>query len=291
MSVATIRAQQTVVTAWRTEEGLFECYRYPAGPAGRGALHVHPDVHLCLSLDFPGRYRRGGRVDEVPAGAVSVVEPWTAHALEDPCDRPIASHYRVMYLAEEQWRRRAADAGRSGRIERSVTVDRRLARAFARLHVASERGDSMLAQDEHFVHVMRQLAPCSTQSDDREPILAPAASRLERAREYLHAHAADTVSLREVAAIAALAPWHFATSFRLRFGVPPHRFQVLMRIERAKRCLAAGAPISEVAIACGFADQSHLTRHFTRIVGVTPGAYLRGRLTVQPVTRNAATLR
>lgn len=61
--------------------------------------------------------------------------------------------------------------------------------------------------------------------------------------------------------------------FRADVGVPPHAFQIDLRVKQARRLLAAGDPPAEVAAACGFADQAHLTRTFKRFVGVTPARF------------------
>ncbi len=65
--------------------------------------------------------------------------------------------------------------------------------------------------------------------------------------------------------------------FREQTGVTPHAFQTNLRVEAARRMLAAGVPPAEVAAGCGFADQPHLTRVFKRAVGVSPGRYARAQ--------------
>jgi AraC-like DNA-binding protein len=64
-------------------------------------------------------------------------------------------------------------------------------------------------------------------------------------------------------------------------GMPPHAFQTQLRITRAKEMLRRGWPISRVALEAGFADQSHLTRHFKRLLQVTPGQYIQNSKNVQ----------
>jgi AraC-like DNA-binding protein len=64
--------------------------------------------------------------------------------------------------------------------------------------------------------------------------------------------------------------------FRRAVGISPHAFLIQVRVERAKQMLAAGIGIATVSQRVGFADQSHLNRHFKRLVGVTPAVYARG---------------
>jgi AraC-like DNA-binding protein len=97
---------------------------------------------------------------------------------------------------------------------------------------------------------------------------------LLRARDFIAAHAAARLGLAEIAAVADLTPWHFARAFRRQFGIPPHRFQLFLRIDLARRLLADGLSGAEVAHRTGFADQSHFSRWFKRVTGTTP---VRGR--------------
>lgn len=101
------------------------------------------------------------------------------------------------------------------------------------------------------------------------------------AREFLEANAEQDVSLVRLAAVAGLSPFHLVRVFREAVGLPPHAYLDQVRVERAKGLLSAGLPIARAAAEAGFADQSHLTRRFKRLVGVTPGQYRAGSKNVQ----------
>ena len=96
---------------------------------------------------------------------------------------------------------------------------------------------------------------------------------VRRARAFLHAHACDAVRLEALARAVGLSKFHLMHAFRAQLGVSLHQYQLALRIEHAKVLLAGGARVGDVAVAVGFADQSHLTRLFKRRVGLTPGAY------------------
>jgi AraC-like DNA-binding protein len=82
------------------------------------------------------------------------------------------------------------------------------------------------------------------------------------------------MSLSEVADVCGLSPNYFARAFKQSVGTPPHRWLLLQRVLRAKSLLRdARFSLSDIAVACGFADQSHFTRVFTSIVGASPGAW------------------
>jgi AraC-like DNA-binding protein len=98
---------------------------------------------------------------------------------------------------------------------------------------------------------------------------------VRRAREYLEAHADESVALADLSRVTGLHPLYLVRVFHRAVGLPPHAYLTQIRVQRAKRRLAAGEPAATVAATVGFAEQSHLTRHFKRQLGVTPGQYAR----------------
>lgn len=93
-------------------------------------------------------------------------------------------------------------------------------------------------------------------------------------RDYIHTHLDETIALDELAATVGLSRYHFARRFRRSTGSSPHQFVLRKRVEQAKILLSrTSTPLIDIAVRCGFADQSHLTRVFKRHVGTTPGHY------------------
>src|SRR6202035_1923767 len=100
--------------------------------------------------------------------------------------------------------------------------------------------------------------------------------QVSRAKEILSANLEGNVPLMEVARQCGLSVSHFSRAFRRTMGVAPHSWLMARRVEVAKEKLRdRRLSLSDVALACGFADQSHLTRVFTGMVGVSPGAWRR----------------
>jgi AraC family transcriptional regulator len=150
-----------------------------------------------------------------------------------------------------------------------------LALAILRAMREGEAGDALyvdhLAQTMA-VHVLR--GHCSGIGERAPAAAAMPVSNMTRVLDYIEATIDGTLTLDAMAEVARMNPFYFARAFRRRFGVPPHRFVLQRRIERAKRLLSeTGMPLVEIALACGFASQSHFTAAFHRQVGVTPRAY------------------
>jgi AraC family transcriptional regulator len=129
----------------------------------------------------------------------------------------------------------------------------------------------LLALGVHVAHTYGDMRPLPP------PIRGGLASwQVRRAKEILSANLDGSVPLKEVARECRLSVSHFSRAFRRTMGAAPHNWLLTHRIEVAKAKLRdRRLSLSDVAIACGFADQSHLTRVFTRIVGVSPGAWRR----------------
>ena len=101
---------------------------------------------------------------------------------------------------------------------------------------------------------------------------------LKRVRDLVEARIDQQVDLTSMAAAAGLSVHHFARAFKESEGITPHGFVLLRRVERAKLLLLnSEMPLSQVAAASGFADQSHFTRCFRRATGAAPGAFRNGR--------------
>jgi transcriptional regulator GlxA family with amidase domain len=97
---------------------------------------------------------------------------------------------------------------------------------------------------------------------------------LRRVREFIEAHLEENISIQMLAGIAGLSMYHFARAFKKSEGMTPHEYLIQRRVRRAKDLLAkTELPLSEIALASGFSDQSHCARRFREHVGVTPSSY------------------
>ena len=123
------------------------------------------------------------------------------------------------------------------------------------------------------VHLIRHLSAPRPPERGRDGALPQ--GKLRAVVEYIEEHLDAGPTLEQLAAVAQLSPYHFARQFKSATGLPPHQYVIARRVERAKQLLQGGGDFSlaQVAAHAGFSDQSQLSHHFKRLVGVTPGQF------------------
>jgi len=94
-----------------------------------------------------------------------------------------------------------------------------------------------------------------------------------KARDFLAAHVEQGVGSAELEAVTGLTRYALARHFRACLGTSPYRFLIMRRLDRARSLIRHGAPLADAAVSTGFADQSHMTRHFKKVYGMSPGRW------------------
>ncbi|MEV4966329.1 AraC family transcriptional regulator [Streptomyces sp. NPDC024062] len=150
------------------------------------------------------------------------------------------------------------------------------ARLVADVHRAAEEGNALAADSVLRVLVARLLDRHGGVMTARAPHSAGARDAA-RARAVLEGRMQRPPTLEALAAELGTSPFALLRAFKKEYGMPPHTWLTDARVRRARRMLDAGTAPAAAAAVVGFTDQPHLNRHFTRIVGVPPGAYQRER--------------
>lgn len=238
------------------------------------ARHAHPTYAIGVVQRGTNRFRYRGAFHAATAGALCTVTPDEAHAVEPAGDAGFA--YRCLYPTVEVMREVAESVGgrRVGTLALPpVIVDGEAARVVVALFEAEAAGAPRLAREAWLVALLARIVSRHANRPIEPRRNAPPPSALARARDYLAAHSARNVALAEVAATVGLDRFALVRGFTRAYGLPPHAWLLQERVRRAQGLLRAGKRAAEVAVEVGFADQSHLTRRFKQIVGVTPGRY------------------
>jgi AraC-like DNA-binding protein len=224
------------------------------------------------------RSRRGRERRLVRPGQLVAWDPSRPHSGAAVDGRPWSSRLMMVEVAdlEQLASDTESDVLSDVAFPEPVLSDADLATTFVRLHAALEAPVTRLEQDERLAAWLLSVIERASAVRASRPALAPRDDRaLRRACDYLADRPERNVGLDELAAAAGTGKFRLIRLFRQRTGLPPHALQVAHRVRAARRLLEAGETIAAAAAATGFADQSHLHRHFQRSVGVPPGAYQR----------------
>ena len=151
--------------------------------------------------------------------------------------------------------------------------DEGLAGEMLALHQSLEQPASSLERQEGLYRFLGQLVLRYSSEPMSPQNLAAESNPVRQVQAFIREHFAQNLRLEELSGLVGLSPFYLARVFRKTLGIPPHEYQTQLRVERAKRMLRGGTGTAEVALEVGFYDQSHLNRHFKRLVGVTAGQY------------------
>ncbi|MFE3327237.1 AraC family transcriptional regulator [Streptomyces sp. NPDC059176] len=218
----------------------------------------------------------GGVVHAGP-GTVVMINPEVPHTAR--AGAPEGWVYSTLYPSAQVVAEIAAETttirGTAGFAETHV-VDHRAAQLIREVHRAAEQGDALAADSMLRIMVALMLRNHGSSLPARE-LRTAGARNAARARAVLEERMDDPPTLQALATELGTSPFALLRAFRDRYGMPPHTWLTDARVRRARQLLDVGTAPAQAAVAVGFTDQPHLNRHFTRIVGVPPGAYQRGR--------------
>jgi AraC-like DNA-binding protein len=136
-------------------------------------------------------------------------------------------------------------------------------------------GDEPLASESVLLATLVSTLLRLADGKPQLPTLGQERRAVRRVQQHLRDNLSGTVRLETLSELTGLSRFHLIRVFRAATGLAPHAWQLQLRIQWAKVLLTQGKPLVEVALATGFADQSHFTRKFKQEVGLTPGAFLR----------------
>lgn len=266
-------APRPEISAWRPPvAGVVEVFHahftehaYP--------MHVHDAWTLLIVDDGAVRYDLDRYERGTPGDTVSLLPPQVPH--NGSSATPHGFRKRVLYLDMTQLDERFIGPAVDG----PDLTDPVLRRRVAQLHTAlAHRGDEFEAESRLALISERlrgHLRPRLVLDSARPGSAAPDRGVAHSLRDLLDGRLPGGIALEEAARMVHAHPAHLVRAFSGAFGIAPHQYVMSRRVDLARRLLLDGRPPGEVATAAGFYDQSHLTRHFKRVVGIPPGRYTR----------------
>jgi AraC-like DNA-binding protein len=252
--------------------------------------HVHESYGIGVIEAGAERFDYRGARWHAPAGSVVLMDADTPHT--GRADGAEGWRYQMLYVDPAVLR--ALCGGPSPRFDAPVVHDPAIAgrmsaalrAAWAARDAAAGSAGEPLAADSAVATVLLDAVGASGRAP-RHGAAGPGAAdpRWRRLADWVDAHVGEPIALAQLAEVAGIGRFHLIRSLRAAFGTTPMAWVQARRLAAARRALARGVAPSQAALACGFADQSHLTRWLARTHGVTPAQYQR-QLGSRPVGRS-----
>jgi AraC-like DNA-binding protein len=242
------------------------------------APHWHETFSIPVIQAGAQSYLYRGATRIAGVGYIAAINPGEVHTGERHTDFGWAS--RAFYPTVEWMQRLASDvAGRKVGVPwlpNDVIHDAEVSKALAQAHRLLEDGGDPLAAQTAVTSAFALLIVRHARTKPEAPELHPDAARVDALKARLSEDIAEPLTLSELAASVGLSPFHVARLFARTTGMPPHAWRNQLRLNRAQTLLRQGMRVADAAVAVGFTDQSHFTRHFKRAFGVAPGRWQGG---------------
>jgi AraC-like DNA-binding protein len=243
--------------------------------------HFHEEVVVATFTAGAQKHRIGHRRGVAGPGSILIIPSGETHTGE--AAQANGWSYRAFYPDITTLAVIASDLfGRTMRASPTFNPvpmhqDRSTSRKLAALHeVITCAVGEPLARQQAFAAAMTTVLLRYSQPTIRLRIARAEPTKILRAIDLAHARLGDAdLSIADLADAAELSPYYFMRCFRETTGLTAHTYVVQQRVCQARRLLAKGLSAADVALAVGFSDQSHLSRHFRLALGVTPGQYAR----------------
>jgi AraC-like DNA-binding protein len=238
----------------------------------RFTRHSHPAYALGVIEAGVGGNECRGITYYNPPGSIVAMNPGQAHTGFAAGGVPLS--YRMLYISPAALKRALPEHAALPDLPRSPVIeDDRLYRELIDLHHCLEASVAHLKIQSRFIAFVERLVAtfdCPFKMSAREP------QAVQQVKDYLQAHYKGSVSLEALSALTGLHRSYLNRCFTKSVGIPPYSYLIQIRVDASKRLLASGTLPVDTALEVGFADQSHLTRHFKRITGITPASYAKG---------------
>ncbi|HEY3425822.1 MAG TPA: AraC family transcriptional regulator [Negativicutes bacterium] len=158
-------------------------------------------------------------------------------------------------------------------LQQPIIYNQALAQQIISVHRVLSEPSSRLEKECLLLDIFAQLCVRYSGEGIKSTVIGNERSPVSRVCEYLQDCFNDNVSLEQLATIARLSTFHLSRVFTKETGVPPHTYQLQIRLKKATDLLAAGKPLADIALETGFCDQSHFQKAFKKKFGITPGQY------------------
>lgn len=252
-----------------------EAYQFK-GIMQRFPAHFH-DYYVIGFIEEGQRHLTCQREEFIiNPGDLLIFNPYDTHSCDQIDGKTL--DYRCLNIKAEVMKKVILElSGKPGlpNFKQNVLFDTDLAVPLKALHEKISSHEDQLEKEELFYYLLEEMI--LTYSDLVIPPLSPSSpsNPIQIACDFLKEHYSEKISLSELSELIGWSKFHFLRTFTKEMGISPNSYLMTIRIHHAKELLEQGKRPIDVALLTGFSDQSHLTKYFKSLIGLTPKQYMR----------------
>lgn len=238
--------------------------------------HVHQGYCIGVIEEGAQSFHTAGKLNIAPEGDIIIVNADEVHTGSSALETGWG--YRAIYPTPEMFEHLTtgffSQSTYAPWFEHAVIHDIGLAQQLRLLFDVLEQKENLLLKETLYLSTLASLIRRHAKNNQNFVPLFEANKKIFLIKELMADMPEKDFSLQSLANFVGLSQWHFLREFKRIFGIPPHAWLIQARLMKAQKILKTGKAISDVALECGFSDQSHFNRHFKRAIGVTPHQYI-----------------
>lgn len=244
--------------------------------------HFHEELEITLMQGSNWNFDYRGEKFTVPPLGFTLTQPGEAHKAS------LESHFNCRFyglriktdLLQQLTEEIKGNYQGLPFFSTPVVSDKELSQLIFTFHsLVNNSRESILKQQSLLLKIIEKLILRYTENSPYLKKIGRENQSIMRVKEYLNDNYDKNISLEQLARIANLSQFYLNRVFRKQIGIPPHKYQTQIRIQKAKTLLTNDLSISQVAVKTGFSSQSHFGWHFKKVMGVTPKQYVKESLT------------
>ncbi|OOF29808.1 AraC family transcriptional regulator [Salinivibrio proteolyticus] len=239
--------------------------------------HSHEGYTFGVIERGTQKFLRSGSSNLAPAGSIILINADDIHNGQANTDDGWA--YKALYPLPEHFERLSHELVGTDTytpyFPDAVVHDAALAKQFRYVFSVLERSENKLLRESLLYALLTRLMRSHGKRRVELPVEKKATKKVSMVKHFLDDSPSTNISLSDLAQMVSLNPYYLVRAFNKEFGIPPHAYQLQARIRYAEKLIRQGYPLADVSNLCGFHDQSHFTKHFKRVIGVTPSQYAR----------------
>ncbi|WP_319779269.1 AraC family transcriptional regulator [Maridesulfovibrio sp.] len=251
-----------------------------SGISNRFPRHVHTSFIFSLIDQGQRRVNINSKTITFKAGELCILPPGTPHSCESICEDEFGPHsYRAICAGTSLLQKLAGEicgkACRQPDFDPTAIYTDYDRASFEELFALIHTPETALEKQVALNSFLYQIIEKHSRGEIIPQKTGPQLEALQRVKDFIDRNYRQKLTLENLAETACLSPFHLQKLYVKKYGQSPQEHLIFRRVQKARSLIKKGVPLSEAAYNSGFSDQSHFSRHFKKVIGISPGHFFK----------------